>query len=65
MCPEFLEYGRHSNALNIFKNIRSSYKESREKLVYSLDDLDQLISSLESRDKENIEIVIQKMLDIH
>ena len=62
---EFLEYGRHSNALNIFKNIRSSYKESREKLVYSLDDLDQLISSLESRDKENIEIVIQKMLDIH
>jgi len=59
---EFLQSGEHSNAINIFKNLRKSYEESTKKLVYSLDDLNQLISSLESRDKRNLEIVIQQML---
>lgn len=59
---EFLQSGEHSNAINIFKNLRKSYEESTKKLVYSLDDLNQLISSLESRDKKNLEIVIQQML---
>ena len=59
---EFLQSGENSNAINIFKNLQTSYEESTEKLVYSLDDLNQLISSLETRDKKNIEIVIQQML---
>ncbi|MFT5847841.1 MAG: hypothetical protein ACI902_001903, partial [Psychroserpens sp.] len=41
---------------------KTSYEESTEKLVYSLNDLNQLISSLESRDKNNIEIVVQQLL---
>jgi hypothetical protein len=59
---EFLESGAHSDAINIFKNVKTSYEESTEKLVYSLNDLNQLISSLESRDKNNIEIVVQQLL---
>lgn len=59
---KFLQFGTHSNAINIFKNLRTSYEESTEKLVYSLNDLNQLISSIESRDKRNLEIVVQKML---
>ena len=59
---EFLESGENSNAINIFKNVQTSYEESTEKLVYSLDDVNQLISSLETRDKKNIEIVIQQLL---
>lgn len=59
---KFLESGTPSNAINIFKNVRASYEESTEKLVYSLNDIDQLISSIEARDKNNIEIVVQQML---
>ena len=59
---EFLQSGENSNAINIFKNLQTSYEESTEKLVYSLGDLNQLISSLETRDKKNIEIVIQQIL---
>ncbi len=59
---EFLESGAHSDAINIFKNVQTSYEESTEKLVYSLNDLKQLISSLKSRDKNNIEIVVHQML---
>ena len=59
---EFLESGAHSDAINIFKNVQTSYKESTEKLVYSFNDLNQLISSLESRDKNNIEIMVQQLL---
>ena len=59
---EFLQSGENSNALNIFKNVQTSYEESTEKLVYSVDDINHLISSLETRDKKNIEIVIQQML---
>jgi hypothetical protein len=59
---EFLQSGENSNAINIFKNVQTSYEESTEKLVYSVDDINHLISSLETRDKKNIEIVIQQML---
>lgn len=59
---KFLESGAPSNAINIFKNVRISYEESTEKLVYSLNDIDLLIASLETRDRKNIEIVIQQML---
>jgi hypothetical protein len=59
---EFLESGAPSDAINIFKNVKTSYEESTEKLAYSLNDLNQLISSLESRDKHNIEILVQQML---
>jgi len=59
---KFLESGNPSNAVNIFKNVRTSYEASTEKLVYSLNDIDLLIASLEARDKKNIEIVIQQML---
>tara|TARA_B100000809_G_scaffold255820_1_gene294916 strand:+ start:184 stop:1314 length:1131 start_codon:yes stop_codon:yes gene_type:complete len=59
---EFLESGTHSDAINIFKNVQISYEETTEKLVYSLNDINQLITSLESRDKNNIEIVVQEML---
>jgi hypothetical protein len=59
---KFLEFGTPENAVNIFKNIRIAYKESREKLVYSLHDIEKLISSLEARDKKNIENLVRQML---
>jgi hypothetical protein len=59
---KFLESGTPSNAINIFKNVRTSYEESTEKLVYSLHDIDLLIASLKARDKKNIEIVIEQIL---
>ena len=59
---EFLESGVHSNALNFFRNVRTPYNDSTEKLHYSLNDINQLISALESRDKNRIEIVVHQML---
>ena len=59
---KFFESGTPSNAINIFKNVRTSYEESTEKLVYSLNDIDLLIATLEARNKKNIEIVVQQML---
>jgi hypothetical protein len=59
---KFLEFGTPENAVNIFKNIRIAYKESREKLVYSVHDIEKLISSLEARDKKNIENLVRQML---
>jgi hypothetical protein len=59
---KFLECGTPSNAINIFKNVRTSYEESTEKLVFSLKDIELLIASLEARDKKNIETVIQELL---
>lgn len=59
---EFLHTGEHANAVTIFRNLRTSYEQSTEKLIYSLDDLNHLIASLESRDKNNIEIVVKQLL---
>jgi hypothetical protein len=59
---KFLESGTPSNAINIFKNARTSYEESTKKLLYSLSDIDALIASLETRDRKNIEIIIQQLL---
>ena len=59
---KFLASGTPENAVNIFKNVRIAYKESKEKLVYSTHDIDKLISSLEARDKKNLENLVQQML---
>lgn len=59
---KFLASGTPENAVNIFKNVRIAYKESEEKLLYSTHDIDKLISSLEARDKKNLENLVQQML---
>ena len=48
--------------LNLFNNVRMAYKESEEKLVYSTHDIEKLISSLEARNKKNLENLVQQML---
>jgi len=59
---KFLESGTPENAINIFKNVQIAYKESSEKLLYSAHDIEKLISSLEARDKKNLENLVQQML---
>jgi hypothetical protein len=58
----FLESGTPKNAIDIFKNVRTAYKESAEKLLYSEHDIEKLIASLKTRDKKNIENLVQQML---
>jgi hypothetical protein len=59
---KFLESGTPENAINIFRNVQIAYQETPEKLMYSMHDIEKLISSLEARDKKNIENLVQQML---
>ncbi|EAR13705.1 hypothetical protein PI23P_04387 [Polaribacter irgensii 23-P] len=59
---KFLASGTPKNAIDIFKKIRTAYKQSAEKLVYSVHDIEKLIASLETRNKKNIENLVQQML---
>jgi hypothetical protein len=59
---KFLASGTPKSAVNIFKNVRIAYKESEENLLYSTQDIEKLISSLEARDKKNLENLVEQLL---
>ena len=59
----FLETGEGNNSLDIFRNLRGSYKTVNTKIVYTLSDVDSLIEVLETRDITKIEAKVNELLN--
>ena len=58
----FLEKGEDINALEIFENLKASYSTPNDDYIYTIDDLNTLISTLAQRNLTRIETLVDSLI---